>query len=136
MEELRKLNDMVTKIGLKLEKGRYGDKSICSVEFFNGEKVEFTDKNKQLYDVLMAYKVCGKSNVIKSKSLVEMEKSDTVDFVDNVVDNEKATFIAVVYELIDGKKYYLFPARFADLTIINLYYDSYTAQIKAAKKVN
>ena len=70
MEELRKLNDMVTKIGLKLEKGRYGDKSSCSVEFFNGEKVEFTDKNKQWYDVLMAYKVCGKSKVLlKWKSL-------------------------------------------------------------------
>lgn len=136
MKELRKLNDMVTKIGLKLEKSRYGEKSVCTVEFFNGEKVEFLDKNKQLFDVLSAYKKCGNSQPIVSKQLVEMEKSDTVDVVDSVVDGEKMTFVAVVYELVDGRKYYMFPARFADLTIIDLYYDSYLAQTKTAKKAN
>lgn len=137
MEEIRNLNEMVKKIGLKLEKSKYGDKSICSVEFFNGKTIEFLDKNNQLYDVLMATKTCGLEKVIKSKKLVEAVKNDSVDFDDSVVDKDKSTYIAVVYDLANGDEslgtYYLFPRRFSDLTIINLYYKAFLASKATAK---
>ena len=139
MEEIRNLNEMVNSIGLKLEKSKYGDKSICSVEFFNGKVIEFIDKNNQLYDVLMATKTCGldKEKVIKSKKLVGAVKNDAVDFVDSVVDKNKSTYVAVVYDLVNGDEslgsYYLFPRKFSDLTVIGLYYNAFLASKTTAK---
>lgn len=139
MEETRNLNEMVEKISLKLEKNSYGDKSICKVEFFNGKSIDFMDKNNQLYDVLMACKTCGLEKVVKSKKLVEAVKNDNIDFVDSVVDKDKKTYVAVVYELENNGEslgsYYLFPRKYSDLTIINLYYTTFLAQKKSTNKI-
>ncbi|MBQ8845077.1 MAG: hypothetical protein IJ008_03565 [Clostridia bacterium] len=133
MEDLRKLNEMVKAISLGLDKNtnrNYGERAICTVEFFNGEKLTFKDKNNQLYRLLMAYKKCGIdiNNVITSKRLIEDYKSNKLDDISeddkDSIDNDKSTFVAVLYE-VDGYKYYLFPSDFTVLRIIDLYYNKF-----------
>lgn len=143
MEDLRKLNDMVNSISLGLDKNtnrNYGERAICTVEFFNGEKLTFKDKNNQLYRLLMAYKKCGinVNSVITSKKLIEEYKSDKLGEISDddkdSIDVNKSTFVAVVYE-VDGYKYYLFPSDFTVLRIIDLYYNKFLEICSEKNKV-
>lgn len=128
------LNEMVKSIGLKLEKGRYNEKSVCKVRLFNDEIIDFSDRNKELFDLLNAYRKAGKDinkDVIKSKKLVEELSSTGVDV--DFADETKGTYFCVVYELFNGRKYRLFASRYADIDILNLYYDEFKKSMKEKK---
>ena len=134
MEKVRKyLNDMVKGIGLKVIKNRYGSRSICQVRLFNDEVIDFSDKSNELFDLLNAYRKCGKdvNKVIVSKKLVEEVSSNGVDV--DFQDESKGTYVCVVYELENGKKYRLFVSRYSDLDVIDLYYDLFKEQQKNKK---
>lgn len=97
MENVRKdLNDMVAKINLKKEEGRYSEKYLCKVTLFNGVVIDFVDRDKIL-DLLKTKQECGTlDGFIKSRELVEEVKSTEVvegDFED------VSTYICVNYVL-------------------------------------
>lgn len=134
MEKVRKdLDDMVKSIGLKVVKNRYGNRSVCRVRLFNDEIIDFADKSNELFDLLNAYRKCGKDaeKVIVSKKLVEEVSSNGVDA--DFADETKGTYICVVYELENGKKYRLFASRYSDIDVINLYYDLFKEKQKNKK---
>lgn len=123
------LNDMVKNISLKKVKTKFNENSVCVVTLFNDETVEFSDKNNSLYDLLLSYKKCEKENIIKSKKLVEMEKMSDLDSLEEgTVSSKKGTYVAVVYELTNGYKSYLFPSRFVNYEIIDNYYELFKSR--------
>lgn len=128
-------NEIVTSIGLSLEKGRFNDKSICSVKLYNGQVAKFFDKDKNLYDVLKVYKDMGfeLKNVIKSRKLVEKEKKSDFEIDNDIFDEKSGTFIAVSYILEDNREYLMFPERQCDLKLVNLSYDKFKQEQKAQK---
>ena len=124
------LNDMVKGIGMKLNKGRYRDVSVCEVKFFNDKVITFSDDN-HLFDLLKEYQEAGlnMNEVIKSKKLVEEIKTSKVDAVDSSVEDTSSTYFCVLYELSDGSKFRLFAQNgFVSSKIINLYYDQFKKQ--------
>ncbi len=137
MIEVRKdLNEIVEKMALKLESSRRSERSICKVTLkYSGRVIDFLDKDNALYDLLKTYKDFGEDDVIKSRALIEDVKSSAVEgFGENDLSNsEKETFIAVLYELKNGRKFYLFPARGVDNAIIDLHYDKYKEEQKQTK---
>lgn len=128
-------NEMVTGIGLGLEKGRFNDKSICSVKFYNGQVAKFLDKDRKLYDVLKVYKDMGfeLKNVIKSRKLVEREKKSDFEIDNDIFDENSGTFIAVSYILEDDREYLMFPERQCDFKLVSLSYDKFKQEQKAQK---
>lgn len=124
------LNDMVKDISFKNIKTRYNERKVAVVTLFNDETVEFKD-SEGLYDLFMAYRKTGHEKFIKSKMLVEEAKTGAVDILDGQVDDELSTYVCVLFELENGRKYRLFPARkYADRSIIDLYYENFKAQQK------
>lgn len=129
------LNDMVKSIEFKRVTTRYNSRDIARVTLFNNEVVEFKD-TEGLYDLFMAYRNIGKSNFIKSKTLVEEVKNGIVDILDGQVDENTNTYICVLFELENGQKYRLFPSRrYVDRKIIDLYYEQFKQQKAQAKIV-
>lgn len=131
------LNEMVKSIGMKLEDGRYGRQSICVVKLFNGEVINFVDKNCALYDLLNSYVKLGGKDYIKSKKMEERIKNQKVDTVDDDIgDDGLSTYICVVYTLEDGTEQFLFPSRkFTDRKIIDNYYKLFKKQKQENKGV-
>lgn len=129
------LNEMVNGLSLKLEKGRFSDKSICSATLFNGQVARFADKENKLYNVLKVYKDMGydPSKIIKSKKLVEREKKTDIEIDTNVFNDDSKTFIAISYTLDDGYEYLLFPEKRSDTVLINLSYEKFKESQKAQK---
>lgn len=128
------INEMVKSIEFKRIKTRYNFRDVAVVTFFNDEIVEFKD-TAGLYDLFMAYRKVGQTNFIKSKKLIEEYKSGSVDIIEDQ-DEKSNTYVCVLFELADGKKYRLFPARhYVDRQIIDVYYDSYKKMKKQAQSV-
>ena len=130
------LNKIVSAISVKLEKGRFNDKSICSVKLFNGQVAYFIDKDNKVYDILKVYKDMGfdVKDVIKSKKLVEREKKDGVVIdAEDVFEKNSKTYIAVLYDLGDGNEYLMFPQKRRDTILINLSYDKFKEGQKTPK---
>lgn len=128
------LNDMVKSIEFKRIKTRYNSRDVAVVTLFNDETIEFKD-SEGLYDLFMTYRKVGQTNFIKSKKMVEEYKSGSVDIIEDQ-DEQTNTYVCVLFELINGQKYRLFPARrFVDRKIIDLYYDLFKKQKKQAQTV-
>lgn len=135
MMAIRKdLNDMVKNIVLKKVKTRYNERNVCLVTLWNGTEIEFKD-SEGLLDLFTSYKKCNKfEGLIKSRKLVEEEKSESV--VDSVVDEQTGTYVCVLFELSNGKTFRLFLNRpYIDKLVIDNYYDLWKSQQKETKKV-
>ena len=135
MEKLRNdINEMVKRIEFKRIKTRYNFRDVAVVTFFNDEIIEFKD-SEGLYDLFMAYRKVGQTNFIKSKKLIEEYKSGSVDIIEDQ-DEQTNTYVCVLFELDNGQKYRLFPARrYVDRKIIDLYYDLYKKNKKQSQPV-
>ena len=128
------INEMVKSIEFKRIKTRYNFRDVAVVTFFNDEIIEFKD-SEGLYDLFMAYRKVGQTNFIKSKKLIEEYKSGSVDIIEDQ-DEQTNTYVCVLFELDNGQKYRLFPARrYVDRKIIDLYYDLYKKNKKQAQPV-
>ena len=116
------LMSIVKNIGFKtIKNSKYGDRHVVDVVLTNGVAVEFADKSG-LWDVLKAYEICGETDVIKSKELVEeLKKSEDGTPTDK--------YICVKYVLKDGSVNRLFASKFNGEKIINIFYEN-------QKKVN
>lgn len=131
------LNDMVTSIGFKVSKKRWGTSLSCDVKLFNNEVISISGpETKNLFDLLNSYFKCGKTDIVVSKKLVEEVKSTDVDSVDGSAENENKTYICVLYELKNGKKYRLFLSRWEDNDILNNYYELFMKTKTLSKKGN
>lgn len=128
------LNEMVKSIEFKRIKTRYNFRDVAVVTFFNDETIEFKD-SEGLYDLFLAYRKVGQSNFIKSKKLIEEYKSGSVDIIEDQ-DEQTNTYVCVLFELENGQKYRLFPARrYVDRKIIDLYYDLFKKNKKQVQVV-
>ncbi len=128
------INEMVKSIEFKRIKTRYNFRDVAVVTFFNDEIIEFKD-SEGLYDLFMAYRKVGQTNFIKSKKLIEEYKSGSVDIIEDQ-DEQTNTYVCVLFELDNGQKYRLFPARrYVDRKIIDLYYDLYKKNKKQSQPV-
>lgn len=123
------LNDMVTSIKFSKIENRYGnDRFVSRVKLFNGESIDFNDKDG-LHELLVSFSKSGIEKPIKSVKLVEEVKKSKVDTFDGEVDDAFNTYICVLYELIDDSVFRLFPARkYVDRRIIDNYYRLYKSQ--------
>lgn len=128
------INDMVKSIEFKRIKTKYNFRDVAVVTFFNNEVVEFKD-SEGLYDLFLAYRKSGQNNFIKSKKLVEEYKTGAVDIIEDQ-DEQTNTYVCVLFELTDGQKYRLFPARrYVDRKIIDLYYNLFKTNKKQSQVV-
>ena len=128
------LNDMVDNIEFKKIKTKYNERNVAVVSLFNGETIEFKD-TEGLYDLFNSFRKCGKKDFLVSKQLVEEERIASADLASDDVDEITGTYICVVFELFNGKKYRLFPSRkFVDRAIIDNYYDLFKEKQKLAKQ--
>ena len=128
------IDEIVKSIEFKRIKTRYNFRDVAVVTFFNDEIIEFKD-SEGLYDLFMAYRKVGQTNFIKSKKLIEEYKSGSVDIIEDQ-DEQTNTYVCVLFELDNGQKYRLFPARrYVDRKIIDLYYDLYKNNKKQAQPV-
>ena len=116
--EIRKdLNNIVKEIKLKLNKTRYSERKLCEVKVFNGDTIDFAD-TEGLYDMVSTYKKLG-IECVKDKKLVE-------EIQKNPTDEEKApTYVCLLFTLVDGSEFRLFPSRRADKLRIEAYYQAY-----------
>ena len=124
------LNDMVKSIKLDKVKNKYTERNVCRVTLFNNEAIEFKDSDG-LYDLLVSYKKCGNriEDLIKSRKLVEEEKSSSILAEDNV--DEFKTYFCVLFELATGRTFRLFLARpYIDKLVIENYYDLFKKEQK------
>lgn len=133
--EIRKdLNDMATSIEFKKIKTKYNERNVAVVTLFNGEVVEFKD-TEGLYDLFNSFRKIGKKDFLVSKKLVEELRSSSEDVSSDEVDEATGTYVCVLFELANGKKYRLFPARkFVDREIIDNYYWLFKEKQKQAKQ--
>lgn len=119
------INDMVSDIQFRRINGKYSSRDVAVVTLFSGATIEFRD-TEGLYDLFLSYRDIGKTDFLKSKKLVEEIKSITGDVTEDFVDEKTGTYICVLFELKNGKKYRLFPSRkFVDRDIIDNYYDAW-----------
>lgn len=125
------LHDMVDSIKFTKIENRYGnDRFVSRVKLFNGETIDFNDKDG-LHELLVSFSKSGISNPVKSVKLVEEIKQSKVDAFDGEVDDDFLTYICVKYDLVDGSVFRLFPARkYVDRRIVDNYYRLYKSQKK------
>ena len=131
------LNEMVSKIEFGAVKGKYGTNYIATVTLFNGETVEFADRDGGVYALLDSYRKCGVSDFLVSKKLVEEEYQSSSDITGDEVDEATGTYICVEFALKDGTKQRLFPKRkYVDRKIIDNYYGLFKQRQKEQKLQN
>lgn len=130
------LNEMVKTINFREDDNyRYGRRAVCKVRLFNDYVLEFVDKECGLYDLIQSLTALAGKNSIKSVRLVEKEKKNQLDLIEDVGDDGKNTFVCVLFTLSDDSEHYLFPARkFTDRGILDNYYSLFKLQKKNEKK--
>lgn len=128
------LNDIVSKIEFGAVKGRYGLNYVAKVTLFNGETVEFADKDGGVYALFDSYVKCGVKDYLVSKKLVEEEYQSSSDITGDEVDEANGTYLCVEFSLKDGTKQRLFPKRkYVDRKIIDNYYWLFKEEQKKQK---
>ena len=129
-EDLNKITKGFQLLNLK---GKYATKPVCRVTFYNGDSLDFNDKDG-LLKLLSAYQKMGvdvKKFVVESTSLVEERRTDSIVLDEGEFDETSDTYICVLYVLKPmegqgaGRKFRFFVDGRVNLDIINLYYNNY-----------
>lgn len=122
------LNKMVSQIKFEEVGTAKYPRKACMVTLWTGKKIEFADKNGELYDYLLSFVDTGKEKPVKSVCLCEEVKKDaSLDFGEGNDENSK-TYICVKYTLNSGATFRLFPAKKFGSGIIINYYDAFKKQ--------
>ncbi len=144
MAEVRKdLNEIVKGIQLTNVKTRYSTRPVCRVTLKSGDKLDFNDKDG-LLKLLGVYTKNGLKieDVVESVQLVEEVRTDDVILSSGEFDEDKNTYICVLYVLKPqegqktGRKFRFFVDGRVNLDIIDFVYNQYKKQEKASSKTD
>ena len=129
------LNDMVKSLGFVREKKRWGNVLSFQVKLYNDFVLSISGTEvTNLYDLLNSYYRTGKTDIVKSKKLVEEARTVTVDnLLSDDQKEDRKTYYCVLFELSDGRVCRLFFDRWQDNVIIDNYYDAFKKQKKVVK---
>ena len=137
MADVRKdLNCIVKGVQLSNVKTRYATRPVCRVTFFNGDTMDFNDRDG-LLKLLSVYRKGGvdvSKDVVESVQLVEELRTDDIVLSDGEFDETSNTYICVLYTLKTGRKFRFFVDGRVNLDIINFYYDQWKKQQKSIVK--
>ena len=111
------MTKMIVSSKFVVQNSKYGTRVTLKVKLFNGEEIDFSDKNG-VYDVLNSYKKIGATNYIKSRKLVKVE---TLDEEGNVT--KRYIAIRYIFQDENGENIcLLFPSKFASNVCLENYY--------------